>query len=231
MSSPRDSRTTASTIGGATNGPSSCTGRKASKACAGPAGWRPRRSTSSRRTCVPGVTTGELDKLCHDFILDHKAIPAPLNYRGFPKSICTSINHVVCHGIPGDKRLQNGDIVNIDVTTILDGWYGDTSRMFFVGERRREGAPAVRRHLRGDDARHRGGQARRPCRRHRPRDPDLCRGAALLGGARFLGPRPRPHLPRRAEHPALRQARHRAGAAARACSSPSSRWSMSAPGR
>jgi methionyl aminopeptidase len=83
---------------------------------------------------VPGVTTGELDRLCHDFTLDHKAIPAPLNYRGFPKSICTSINHVVCHGIPGDKRLQSGDILNIDVTTILDGWYGDTSRMFFVGD-------------------------------------------------------------------------------------------------
>ena len=82
----------------------------------------------------PGVTTGELDKLCHDFIQDHGAIPAPLGYRGFPKSICTSINHVVCHGIPGDKRLQNGDIVNIDVTPILDGWYGDTSRMFFAGE-------------------------------------------------------------------------------------------------
>ena len=82
----------------------------------------------------PGVSTGELDKLCHDFILDHKAIPAPLGYRGYPKSICTSINHVVCHGIPGDKRLQNGDIVNIDVTVILDGWYGDTSRMFFAGE-------------------------------------------------------------------------------------------------
>ena len=81
----------------------------------------------------PGVTTGELDRLCHEFIVDHKAIPAPLNYRGFPKSICTSINHVVCHGIPGDKRLQDGDIVNIDVTTILDGWYGDTSRMFFAG--------------------------------------------------------------------------------------------------
>src|SRR6516162_589539 len=64
----------------------------------------------------PGISTGELDKLCHDFILDHKAIPAPLGYRGYPKSICTSINHVVCHGIPGDKRLQNGDIVNIDIT-------------------------------------------------------------------------------------------------------------------
>jgi methionyl aminopeptidase len=82
-----------------------------------------------------GVTTEKLDKLCHDFIIDHKAIPAPLNYRGFPKSICTSINHVVCHGIPGDKKLEDGDIVNIDVTVILDGWYGDTSRMFYAGEK------------------------------------------------------------------------------------------------
>ncbi len=82
-----------------------------------------------------GVTTGHLDKLCHDFILDHKAIPAPLNYRGFPKSICTSINHVVCHGIPGDRQLEEGDIVNIDVTVILDGWHGDTSRMYYAGEK------------------------------------------------------------------------------------------------
>jgi len=83
---------------------------------------------------VPGVTTGELDRLCHDFIVGHGAIPAPLNYRGFPKSVCTSINHVVCHGIPGDKKLSNGDILNIDVTTIVDGWHGDTNRMFYVGE-------------------------------------------------------------------------------------------------
>lgn len=83
---------------------------------------------------VPGVTTEELDKLCHDYIIDHGAIPAPLNYKGFPKSICTSINHVVCHGIPGPKKLSNGDIVNIDVTVILDGWHGDTSRMFPVGK-------------------------------------------------------------------------------------------------
>jgi methionyl aminopeptidase len=82
----------------------------------------------------PGVATGELDRLCHDFIVAAGAIPAPLNYRGFPKSICTSINHVVCHGIPGDKRLQDGDIINIDVTVILDGWHGDTSRMFCVGK-------------------------------------------------------------------------------------------------
>ncbi len=82
----------------------------------------------------PGVTTDELDKLCHDFIVGHGAIPAPLNYRGFPKSICTSINHVVCHGIPSDKVLAEGDIVNIDVTVILDGWHGDTSRMYNVGK-------------------------------------------------------------------------------------------------
>lgn len=83
---------------------------------------------------VPGVTTGELDRLCHDFILAHNAIPAPLNYRGFPKSICTSVNHVVCHGIPGDKALANGDIINIDVTVILDGWFGDNSRMYTAGK-------------------------------------------------------------------------------------------------
>jgi methionyl aminopeptidase len=81
----------------------------------------------------PGVSTDELDRLCDGFIRDHGAVPAPLNYRGFPKSICTSVNHVVCHGIPGPKRLQTGDIVNIDVTVILDGWHGDTSRMFAIG--------------------------------------------------------------------------------------------------
>ncbi len=81
-----------------------------------------------------GIATEELDKLCHDFIISHGAIPAPLNYRGFPKSVCTSVNHVVCHGIPGPKKLYEGDIINIDVTVILDGWHGDTSRMFYVGE-------------------------------------------------------------------------------------------------
>jgi len=84
---------------------------------------------------VPGITTEELNTLCHDYIIAHKAIPAPLNYKGFPKSICTSINHVVCHGIPGPKKLLDGDIVNIDVTVILDGWYGDTSRMYLVGDK------------------------------------------------------------------------------------------------
>ncbi len=82
---------------------------------------------------APGVTTGRLDELCHDFIVAHGAVPAPLNYRGFPKSICTSINHVVCHGIPGERKLEPGDIVNIDVTVILDGWHGDSSRMYCAG--------------------------------------------------------------------------------------------------
>lgn len=82
-----------------------------------------------------GVTTDELNQICHDYIVnEQKAIPAPLDYRGFPKSICTSVNHVVCHGIPSHKKLKNGDIINIDITVIKDGYHGDTSKMFFVGE-------------------------------------------------------------------------------------------------
>ncbi|HEY1506433.1 MAG TPA: type I methionyl aminopeptidase [Stellaceae bacterium] len=84
---------------------------------------------------VPGVTTDTLDRLCHGFVVDHGGISAPLNYRGFPRSICTSINHVVCHGIPSDRKLEEGDIVNIDVTPILDGWHGDSSRMYLVGDK------------------------------------------------------------------------------------------------
>ena len=81
-----------------------------------------------------GVTTDELNTLCHDYIVNvQKAIPAPLNYHGFPKSICTSINHVVCHGIPNDKPLKDGDIINIDITVIKDGYFGDTSKMFMLG--------------------------------------------------------------------------------------------------
>lgn len=81
-----------------------------------------------------GVTTAELDKICHDFIIAAGAYPAPLNYHGFPKSICTSLNHVVCHGIPNEKPLKNGDIMNVDVTVKLDGYHGDTSKMFVVGQ-------------------------------------------------------------------------------------------------
>jgi methionyl aminopeptidase len=92
---------------------------------------------------LPGVTTDELDKRCHDYIVEElKSIPANLNYRGFPKTICTSVNHVVCHGIPSEKKLKNGDIVNIDVTVIRDGFHGDTSRMYMVGA-----APVLARRL------------------------------------------------------------------------------------
>ena len=84
---------------------------------------------------VAGVTTEQLDHICHDFIVtQQKAVPAPLNYRGFPKSICTSVNHVVCHGIPSPKKLKDGDIINIDITVIKNEYHGDTSRMFFIGE-------------------------------------------------------------------------------------------------
>jgi len=84
---------------------------------------------------IPGITTNEIDKLCHDYIVDvQHAIPAPLNYRGFPKSICTSINHTVCHGIPNDKKLKKGDIINVDITVIKNDYHGDTSKMFYVGE-------------------------------------------------------------------------------------------------
>ena len=83
---------------------------------------------------IPGISTEKLDKICYEFIRDNGGYSAPLYYRGFPKSCCTSVNHVVCHGIPSEKYLKDGDIVNIDVTAIVNGWHGDTSRMFFVGD-------------------------------------------------------------------------------------------------
>ena len=85
---------------------------------------------------VAGVTTAHLDELCHAYIVERGAYPAPLNYRGFPKSVCTSVNEVTCHGVPNERVLEDGDIINIDVTTIVDGWFGDTSEMFEVGEPR-----------------------------------------------------------------------------------------------
>ena len=82
----------------------------------------------------PGISTGAIDKICYEYINDNKAYSAPLFYRGFPKSCCTSTNHVVCHGIPSDKILKDGDIINVDVTALKEGWHGDTSRMFKIGE-------------------------------------------------------------------------------------------------
>ena len=84
---------------------------------------------------VTGITTNQLNQICHDYIVDvQQAIPAPLDYHGFPKSICTSVNQVVCHGIPNDKKLKSGDIINIDITVIKDGYHGDTSKMFYIGK-------------------------------------------------------------------------------------------------
>jgi len=82
----------------------------------------------------PGITTDEINTFVHDYTVKHGAIPAPLNYRGFPKSVCTSVNEVICHGIPGRRRLEPGDIINVDVTSILEGWHGDVSATFYVGE-------------------------------------------------------------------------------------------------
>ena len=122
---------------------------------------------------VPGVTTEELDRICHDYIVNvQQAIPANVNYRGFPKTICTSVNHVVCHGIPNDKRLKAGDIVNIDVTVIQDGFHGDTSRMYFVGKPPVQAQRLAEICFAGHVARHRDGAPGRAPRRHRPRDPD-----------------------------------------------------------
>src|SRR5882757_11040026 len=87
---------------------------------------------------MPGVTTAALDKLAFDYTLDHGALPACLGYRGYRHTLCTSINHVVCHGIPSDRSLKEGDILNIDVTVVLDGWHGDTSRMYYVGDVKRK---------------------------------------------------------------------------------------------
>jgi len=91
----------------------------------------------------PGVTTNELNDRCHDFIIKNGAIPAPLNYRGFPKSICTSVNDEICHGIPSERKLRNGDMVNLDITTIVDGFHGDTNQSFFVGSPRKKAQKLV----------------------------------------------------------------------------------------
>ena len=160
-----------------------------------PRGGAPR--LPRRRTSQAGITTGELDRIAHDYQVNvQDVIPATLNYAPpghspYPASICTSVNHVVCHGIPGDKKLKAGDIVNIDVTVIKDGWHGDTSRMFYVG------APSIQARRLVEityEAMWRGiraVRARRAARRHRPHDPEVRREPRLLRRARVLRPRHR----------------------------------------
>ncbi len=162
---------------------------------------------------APGVSTDELDRICHDFIVNVQgAIPANVGYRGFPKTVCTSVNHVVCHGIPNDRKLKAGDIVNIDVAVIKDGYHGDTSRMYYVGQAAGAGAAAERGVQAGDVARDRPGAARRAPGRHRSRDPELRgSGGSLFGGARILRPRHRPRVSRRSAGSALRRGGHGPG--------------------
>ncbi len=160
----------------------------------------------------PGVTTEELDRICHDYIVnEQKAIPAPLNYKGFPKSICTSINHVVCHGIPNEKPLKEGDILNVDITVIKDGYHGDTSKMFLVGKTRNGPTASAR-------------SPRNACTRAFPwcvrartwaisaKSSRSTRKERLLGGPRILRPWHRQGVPRGAAGPPLRSCgyRHRA---------------------
>ena len=159
--------------------------------------------------CGPASPPGRSTGCATSSSLAHGAMPAPLNYRGYPKSICTSINHVVCHGIPGERKLENGDILNIDVTVILDGWHGDSSRMYVAG------TPSTRARNLIDvtyEALMRGVRAVKPGVTlgdvgHVIQD--YRRGPALQRGARFLRPRHRPALPRTAERPAFRPARRR----------------------
>ena len=144
----------------------------------------------------PGVTTGELDRICHEYIVDElDAIPAPLNYRGFPKSICTSVNHVVCHGIPGDRTLRNGDALNIDITVIKDEFHGDTQSHVLC---RQTGILGQRLAQVSYDAMWLGIRQIRPGALpggHRQRDPDPRGDEPLLRGSGVLRPWDRPSLP------------------------------------
>ena len=171
----------------------------------------------------PGVTTERIDRLVYEFGSDHGALPATLMYRGYRKSTCTSINHVVCHGIPGDKPLREGDIVNVDVTLILDGWHGDSSRMYAVGEipRRAERLIEVTYEgmMRGIAAIKPGattGDIGHAIQTYR-------RSPAHERGARFLRPRPRAGCSTTSRTSSMSAGRARASCSSPACSSPSSR--------
>jgi methionyl aminopeptidase len=141
----------------------------------------------------PGVTTEELDRLCHEHIVKvQHAIPANVGYKGFPATICASVNNVICHGIPSPQKvLKDGDIVNIDVTVIKDGWHGDTSRMYFVGRTQHPGEAAGRGHPRSDVARHPGGAPGATLGDIGHAIQKLRRVRTLLGGARVLRSRHR----------------------------------------
>ena len=180
------------------------------------AGGRPPRGGAARLSqphVKAGITTGELDRIAHDYQVNvQHVVPATLNYappghRPYPASICTSVNHVVCHGIPGDKKLKPGDIVNIDVTVIKDGFHGDTSRMFYVGTPSIQAKRLVRGHVRGDVAGHPRRRAGRAARRHRPHDPAVRRSQRFSVVREFCGHGIGRAVPRGAAGAALRPPR------------------------
>ena len=155
-----------------------------------------------------GMTTDDINRIVHEDTLRQGARPAPLNYHGFPKSVCTCVNDVVCHGIPDETVLKNGDIVNVDVTHVYEGFHGDTSATFYIGTPSPQARHVVEVARRALDARHRGGEGRRAPRRHRRGDPGIRRGPGLQRRARLRRPRHRPQVPRSPAGEALRKARH-----------------------
>ena len=155
---------------------------------------------------APGVTTDELDRVGHEFLCDHGAYPSTLGYKGFPKSLCTSVNEVVCHGIPDARVLEDGDIVNIDITAFLDGVHGDTNATFLAGDVDEETRLLVERTREALDRAIKAVQARAPGQRHRPGHRGLREAVRVRRGPRVHRPRHRDGVPQRADHPPLRRA-------------------------
>ncbi len=167
------------------------TTRRRSSGSAPADGSRRMPSTSVGEAIRPGVTTDELDAIAHEYVVAHDAYPSTLGYRGYPKSSCTSVNEVICHGIPDDTVLVDGDIVNIDVTAFNDGVHGDLNATFLVGEVEPEAAPARRAHPRGARPRHPGRRSRSSGQRHRARDRGVREAVRLRRRARLHRPRGR----------------------------------------
>ena len=161
---------------------------------------------------APGVTTDEIDRVVHEYICDHGAYPSTLGYKHFPKSCCTSLNEVICHGIPDSTVIQDGDIVNIDVTAYIDGVHGDTNATYLAGNVSEENRLLVERTEECAAPGDQGGRAGPAAQRHRPGDRVLRQAVRLRGGPRLHRARHRPDVPLRAGDPALRRAEcdHRA---------------------
>ena len=153
----------------------------------------------------PGVTTDYLDAVGHEFLVSRGAYPSTLGYRGYPKSLCTSLNEVICHGIPDDTVIRDGDIVNIDITAFIGGVHGDTNATFLAGDVAEESRLLVERTQRGDDAGHPRRGARPAAERDRAGDRVLRQAVRLRGGARLHRARDRDDLPLRARRAALRR--------------------------